>query len=129
MRPSPTTSLRSAGNTSATEHWGTFLKNTWIRPEDVRRYERFFDVMKLATRMHANPRLVIRAYAEGKFTGNLPDLLEPGHGPLFLPYVIDNARFPDDWFERVTTCDRKCETCGYCASVLERVLVKVGAAV
>ena len=111
------------------EHWGTFLENTWIRPEDVRHYERFFDVMKLATRMHANPRLVIRAYAEGKFTGNLPDLLEPGQGPLFLPYVIDNARFPDDWFERVTTCDRKCETCGYCASVLERVLVKVGAAV
>lgn len=44
------------------DHWVTFLQNTWVRPEDVHHYEGLFDVMKLATRMHASPRRVIRAY-------------------------------------------------------------------
>ena len=104
-----------------------FLRNTWIRPEDVHHWEPYFSVMKLATRMHANPRRVIRAYCEERFTGNLPDLLEPGHGPVFAPYVIDNSRFPDDWFERTSRCRNRCETCDYCATVLERVLVNVEA--
>ena len=106
-------------------NWGTFLQNSWIRPEDVHHYAPYVSVMKLATRMHANPRMVIQAYGEGRFTGNLPDLLEPGHGPLFAPCIIDNARFPADWFERTTTCDKKCHECDYCASVLSSVLVDV----
>lgn len=108
------------------ENWVTFLQNSWVRPEDVHHYEPHFSAMKLAMRMHANPRKVIRAYCEKEFSGNLPDLLEPGHGSLFAPYIVDNSRFPADWFERTTTCDKTCETCDYCASVLDRVLVKVG---
>lgn len=88
------------------ENWGTFLQNSWVRPEDVHHYEPYFSVMKLTTRMHANPRMVIRAYCEGTFSGNLPDLLEPGHGPLFAPYIVDNTRFAKDWFVRTTRCDK-----------------------
>lgn len=108
------------------EHWVTFLQNSWVRPEDVHHYEPFFQVMKLATRMHANPHMVIRAYCTGEFAGNLPDLFEPGHGALFAPYVWDNTRFPDDWFARTAGCDKRCHSCDYCSSVLDRVLVKVG---
>lgn len=108
------------------ENWVAFLQNSWVRPEDVSHYEPYFPMMKLATRMHANPRKVIRAYAEGKFSGNLLDLLEPGHGPLFAPYIVDNTRFPEDWFARTTGCDKQCDRCDYCSSVLERVLVKAG---
>ncbi|MFB3880855.1 MAG: hypothetical protein ACE149_06305 [Armatimonadota bacterium] len=103
-------------------HWVRFLQNTWVRPEDLHHYQRFFPVVKLATRMHANPRRVIEAYASGHYAGNLPDLFEPGHGPLFAPFIIDNRRFPEDWFRRTTTCGQRCEGCGYCERVLQQVL-------
>lgn len=104
------------------ENWVKFLQNSWVRPEDVHNYEEYFSVMKLATRMHANPGMVVEAYCAGKFRGNLPDLLEPGHGPVFAPNIMDNTRFPPDWFERTTGCDKRCLGCGYCDSVLKEVL-------
>ncbi len=103
----------------------SILQNSWIRPEDLHNYRDYFSTLKLATRMHSNFRKVIQAYAEGTFIGNLLDLLEPGHGPLFLPYIIDNASFPPDWFKKTTGCGRKCSRCDYCSSVLKRVLKKV----
>lgn len=102
------------------------LQNTWVRPEDIHHYEDLFPVVKLATRMHARPRAVIDAYAKREFRGNLLDLMEPGFGPAFAPAIIDNTRFPEDWFERTSTCQRRCHACGYCAEVLEQVLVEFG---
>lgn len=102
------------------------LQNTWVRPEDLHHYEGLFDVVKLATRMHARPRAVIDAYVNRRFRGNLLDLMEPGFGPAFAPSVIDNTRFPEDWFARTSTCDRRCHACDYCAQVLEQVLVSYG---
>lgn len=107
-------------------NWVRFLQNTWVRPEDLHHYEKQFPVVKLATRMHASPRRVTQAYASQHYSGNLPDLFEPGHGPLFAPYIIDNRRFPEDWFARTSTCARQCEHCDYCASVLAQVLVPGG---
>ena len=107
------------------KNWIHFLQNSWIRPEDVALYEPYVSSMKLATRMHENPRMVIQAYCEGKFGGNLPNLFEPSHASLFAPYIIDNGRFPEDWFARSTACGGNCTLCGYCASVLARVLVHV----
>ena len=104
-------------------HWVALLQNSWVRPEDIHHYEEWFPVAKLATRMHAHPRRVIQAYCEGRYAGNLLDLLEPSHGPLIAPHVIDNARFPADWFERTSTCSKRCHDCEYCASVLDQVLV------
>jgi len=107
-------------------NWVRLLQSSWIRPEDVKNYQDYFSVMKLATRMHANPRKVIQAYAEGKFNGNLLDLLEPSHEHLLAGYIIDNSKFPENWFERTTKCDKRCDKCNYCNSVLRRVLVKIG---
>ena len=105
------------------DRWVALLQNSWVRPEDIGRYEDCFPVAKLATRQHANPRRVIEAYCERQYSGNLLDLLEPSHGPLIAPYVIGNTRFPADWFDRTTGCDKRCHECDYCASVLEQVLV------
>ena len=105
-------------------NWIVFLRSTWVRPEDTHGYAPLFPVMKLATRAHDNPRAVIHAYATGRFYGNLPDLLEPGHGPLFAPFIFDNARFPPDWFTRVTNPGSRAEMDAYYASVLDRVLVR-----
>jgi len=68
---------------------------------------------------------VVQAYCTGRYRGNLLDLFEPNHTPAIAPYVIDNTRFPDDWFEHTTRCDKRCHACDYCAAVLDRVLVKV----
>ena len=105
------------------ENWVSILQNTWVRPEDLHHYEGLLDTIKLATRMHARPRMVIDAYTRRSFRGNLLDLCEPGFGPALAPHVIDNSRFPADWFARTSTCARQCHRCNYCASVLEQVLV------
>ncbi len=104
-------------------NWPAVLQATWIRPEDIDRYADLIDVVKLATRMHANPRLVIHAYANRRYRGNLLDLFEPGFGPAFAPFVVDSAALPADWFERTSSCDGVCTECTYCADVLERALV------
>jgi collagenase-like PrtC family protease len=104
------------------ENWLIILQATWIRPEDLHRYEHLFGLVKLATRMHARPQLVVEAYAKRAYRGNLLDLFEPSHGPALAPWVIDNTRFPDDWFERTSGCDRQCDRCDYCSRILAHVL-------
>ena len=104
-------------------NWHMLLENTWIRPEDISQYESIFDTVKLATRMHELPGLVIDAYTRGKYYGNTLDLFEPGFGGAIAPYIVNHVAFPDDWFERTTSCNRDCDTCGYCKKVLKDVLV------
>ncbi len=77
------------------------LKATWIRPEDIHRYDGLVDVVKLATRQHANPDMVIGAYER-------------------------NAAFPPDWFEKTGACPRECTGCGYCERVFETVCRTIG---
>ncbi len=111
------------------EHWVSLLQNSWIRPEDIHHYEGYFSVAKLASRMHANPRRVIEAYCRAHYRGNLLDLFEPSHGPLIAPHIIDNSRFPADWFERTTARYERCRSDDYYASVLDQVLVLQGVSV
>lgn len=106
------------------QNWGKLLQNTWIRPEDIHHYEGLFDTVKLATRMHSLPGMVIDAYARRSFHGNTLDLCEPGFGRAIAPYVIDNKAFPADWFEKTASCDKQCHKCTYCQAVLEQVLRK-----
>ncbi|HOG51513.1 MAG TPA: hypothetical protein PKY10_13065 [Lentisphaeria bacterium] len=105
------------------QHWRV-LTNCWIRPEDLHHYEAWFDTAKLATRLHGHPRMVIAAYAQGRFHGNILDLLEPGHGGLPKMPILVNDRIPDDWHSQVTACGHQCETCGYCAEVFSKIAVR-----
>lgn len=108
-------------------NWPAMLQSTWIRPEDMYHYEDIFPVVKLATRMHQRPRAVIQAYVDRRWHGNLLDLFEPGFSPAFAPFILDNDRFPEDWFQRTSTCRHDCELCGYCRETLDRVLVSMTA--
>lgn len=110
---------------SKRENWVNFLQNSWVRPEDINNYDKWFSSVKLATRMHGNPRKVISAYSKRSFRGNLLDLTEPGYGSIFNNYIIDNTRFPEDWFQKTRTCDKICSKCSYCGTVLEKVLGRV----
>ena len=106
------------------ENWVSILQNTWIRPEDLHHYEPYFPMVKLATRMHQLPLMVIDAYAKGEFYGNLLDLFEPGFGPALAPYILDNSKFPADWFEKTTACQKNCHECTYCQGVLDQLLLE-----
>lgn len=103
------------------ENFPEILKATWIRPEDLHRYEGLVDTVKLATRQHANPDMVISAYERGSFDGNLLDLFEPGFSPAFFPQFLDNTAFPSDWFEKTSRCARECTQCGYCEQAFRQI--------
>ena len=105
------------------DNWHMLLENTWVRPEDLHNYEGIFDTVKLATRMHALPGLVIGSYVRGYYYGNLLDLCEPGFGRALAPNIIENSLFPEDWFERTTKCTKNCDECGYCKKVINQVLL------
>ena len=101
------------------QYW--VLRNTWIRPEDIRHYVDLFDTIKLATRESAEPEYVLLAYTMEKWPANLLDILEPGHANVEgMPFIM-NARFPEDWFEHTTHCGHHCDTCSYCKNVFEKV--------
>ena len=102
-----------------------FLEHaSFIRPEDVAEYAKYASLVKLATRTHPNPRLVIDAYSRGRFTGNLFDLTEPNHGVWFRGKVLDGARIPPDWHEVKSRCDRDCAACGLCRRVFANALLE-----
>ncbi len=101
-----------------------FLKATWIRPEDLPRYEGRADLFKLATRQHTHPRMVIDAYASGQYRGDLLNLMEPCFAPAMTPRYIDNTAFPADWAECMACCEGDCDACGYCNDVLDMTLKK-----
>lgn len=99
------------------------LKATWIRPEDIENYAQFVDFIKLATRQHGLPRLVVDAYVSRRYTGNLLDLFEPGFSPAFSKHgiMLNNRAFPAGWAEKVGHCKRECTECGYCEQIFEQI--------
>jgi collagenase-like PrtC family protease len=103
------------------EHHRLILRNTWIRPEDIDHYASLCDTMKLATRSHDNPGLVVDAYVKRFYAGNLLCLFEPSFLPVFANTILDNRRFPADWFDKTAFCNKKCDSCSYCNDVYSTV--------
>ncbi|MCK9266937.1 hypothetical protein M0P98_08750 [bacterium] len=105
-------------------NWRTLLQGSWIRPEDLAHYNRLIPSVKLATRMHSNPMQVVEAYIRKSFNGNLLELFEPGFSSIISPHIIDNKKFPEDWFATTSTCKQNCHECNYCTQVLKQVLTQ-----
>lgn len=113
--------LCSMGKLEAMTH---FMQSNWVRPEEIHMYEKYFDEIKLATRMHTHPRMVVAAYCRGRFKGNLLDITEPSYSKLFKGYVIDNTLIPDAWSGYVSSCNKECEQCNICYNALKGSLIK-----
>lgn len=64
-------------------------RTNFVRPEDMGKYEPYFEAAKLATRVHRNPSMVLNSYVRGRYSGNILELLEPAHS--IYPYVIENG--------------------------------------
>ncbi len=109
------------------------LSGNLVRPEDVHHYVGLIDGIKLATRIHPSPAVVIGAYARGRFLGDVSTLTEPGFGDLLAPYILDNTAIPAEYWQRKTVCARAlskgnnvaCRKCGYCADIYQTILTKM----
>ena len=108
--------------TNKPESASEILRMSWIRPEDIHFYEPFVTAMKLATRATPHPELMLKAYAEGHWDGDLLQII----GAEQVSFTIDNANFPTDWVESgiAQNCAINCTECGKCDQVLKQVLRK-----
>lgn len=100
-----------------------FKDLNFVRPEDIHLYDEYFIAAKLATRVSSNPIKTVRAYINGKYSGAITDILEPNHSGLFYPDIIENSRIPEGFAKKVMTCDKKCDTCGYCKAAVEAATI------
>ncbi len=83
---------------SNTRNHPSFLADsTWIRPEEIESYCDLVDGIKLATRTHRDPELVVSSYARRSFSGNTLSLCEPDFSSLCH---LDNSKFSVSWLER-----------------------------
>ncbi len=99
------------------------LRASWIRPEDLHRYEPYVSVFKLSTREADRPDLILKAYTSGTFDGDTLLLLDPGFSYFVRPYIFDNKAFPKEWSEGKIAgkCASNCTHCGKCTEVLKLV--------
>ena len=103
------------------EKW--LQRTNFIRPEDMGLYEGLVPAVKLATRINVSPRRILEAYIYGSYRGAIMELLEPNHSGLLYPSYIENANFKKDFATHVLHCDKQCEKCDYCASVMREACV------
>jgi len=124
------------------------IRMRWIRPEDLSFYETLgIDRFKIAGRNKKTEWLVraVKAYSEGRYQGNLldivsypqgratPRVVERVGGPkdydVLKEVYVDNSKFPPKWltFFRHNDCEtRSCEDCGYCDAVARNVITVEG---
>ena len=100
------------------------LRASWIRPEDLSRYEPYVSVFNLSTREADYPDLILKAYTSGSFDGDLLRLLDPGFSKFISPKIFDNKAFPKEWSEGKIAgrCANNCTHCGKCTDVLNEVM-------
>ena len=112
------------GTIQTNKQYEEILRASWIRPEDLYRYDPYVSVFKLSTREADRPDLILKAYTSGTFDGDLLLLLDPGFSFFMRPKMFDNKAFPKEWSEGkiAGTCASNCTHCGKCTEVLKRVL-------
>lgn len=72
------------------DNYTSLLENTnFVRPEDICKYNGLFEAVKLATRVHNDPKLVLKSYINEKYSGDILRILEPAHS--IYPYVLENG--------------------------------------
>lgn len=100
---------------------GQFLASPFIRPEDVHHYSGLADGIKLCGRNKGTDFLkrVIAAYSDGKYMGNLLDLMD-AMGDMADRMDIPNDTLPPDFFEQVTNCNKACSACEWCESLANK---------
>ena len=99
------------------------LRGSWIRPEDLHRYDPFISTFKLSTREADRPDLILKAYTSGSFDGNLLHILDPDYSFFIRTRIFDNKAFPKEWSEGKIAgrCADNCTHCGKCTEVMNLI--------
>ena len=105
-------------------NYADFLRANWLRPEELPEYEKYADIVKLATRRHADPEAIIRAYATYSYDGDITKITDPFFD---FPFSIDNAALgASSLWPEVRSCPNThdCRRCGKCDALLEELKAK-----
>ncbi len=100
---------------------GDILKLGWIRPEDIKLYEKIgIKHFKFQGRQHvSNPDHIkaIECYFKEDFNGNLLDLLDMMNTRYRFKVNVGNKKldgFLKPFYENKVVCRNNCTKCGYC---------------
>lgn len=104
------------------------IKKSFIRPEDINYYSqnKVGDVFKILWRHSESSTLkkTILAYVNNDFPGNLFEIVETHE--KFLDLYCDNQKFPKDFVQTVTNCDKtNCKKCKYCEKIGDKVIKNI----
>lgn len=95
-----------------------FLKSPFIRPEDVRHYERVADTLKICGRTLGPIFLkgAVKAYAARSYDGNLLSLMDAAN---FLAdhFHLDNQALGREFLNPLANCDKYCKRCDHCRTL------------
>jgi collagenase-like PrtC family protease len=94
------------------------LKIPFIRPEDLKLYRDYFDVLKIAGRTKSNDFLfkAVGAYVSGYWEGNLLDILDAA-GAMSEKLHVFNDQLPDGFGKMLSGCQSRCFNCTYCGDI------------
>jgi collagenase-like PrtC family protease len=110
-----------------TQDASEIFKSCWIRPEDTRKYGEITDYFKIVGRGQRKSMIsrTIKAYLQEKWDGDLLDILTGAcrkfsyhHGG----YVSNQALEACSFFKMVTSCDKDCVNCSYCANLADTII-------
>ena len=116
-----------ACNPVISEDHSQILKSCWIRPEDTRKYGEITSFFKIVGRSQLGSMVIrsIKAYLEESWGGDLLDILCASIKRFSLTYgaYLDNESLEKyKFFEKVTSCDRKCGQCSYCEELASKLI-------
>lgn len=114
--------------------WGEnpvfFLKSSWIRPEDIKRFLKIgVRFIKIAGRDRNSESLkqTFDSYLLGECKGKVFDYLLPGSNPVtkYNLYNFDNKQL-EEYFAHIFSlhngCLGNCNTCNYCETYIKSIL-------
>ena len=109
------------------EDHSQILKSGWIRPEDTRKYGDITTFFKIVGRTQKSSRVLraTKAYMEECWDGDLLDLMDANLGSFSVnrgAYLNNKKLGEYDFFNKVTTCNRKCSQCNYCKNIVDELL-------
>lgn len=101
------------------------FSSPYIRPEDLVYLEDINPVIKVCgrTRGPAFLRRALESYMNGRFQGNLLELLDTPEALSHMLHV-DNASLPEDFYDMLADCDHDCDNCGICQDLERRFVIR-----
>lgn len=102
------------------------LKSPFVLPQHLKFYRKITSSFKIVGRTRTTQEILqmTRAYLEETFQGNLLDIMSSAT-PLVknkYGYNIPAELLDEAFFKKVTSCNKNCAKCNYCAALVKKAL-------